>query len=85
LTEFKVALRSFAEKDKARTDDDESVVMKTSSAPTQKMKNHVGKTGNPTGKLTCFACGQHGHKAHSCDHKMKNKLWCSFCKNHYAY
>jgi len=41
-----------------------------------KARNHVGKTGNPT----CYACGQRGHKALSCDDKMKNRLWCDFCK-----
>ena len=81
FTEFKVALRNFEDTEKARTDDDdESVVMKTSSTPFHKTNNHVGKTGNPTGNITCFACGQRGHKADSCVSKTKNKLWCSFCK-----
>ena len=80
FTEFKVALRNFEDTEKARTVDDESVVMKTSSASMHKTRNHVGKTGNPTGNLTCYACGQRGHKAQNCDDKMKNRLWCNFCK-----
>ena len=78
--EFKVTLRNFEDTENARTVDDESVVMKTYRASMHKTRNHVGKTGNPTGNLTCFACGQRGHKAQSCDDKMKNRLWCSFCK-----
>jgi len=45
--EFKVALRNFEDTDRSPTDDnDESVVMKVAN-----MKH-----------ITCFACGQHGHK-----------------------
>jgi len=80
FTEFRVALRDFEDTEKARTADDKSVVMKTSSASMHKTRNHVGKTGNPTCNLTCYACGQRGHKAQSCDDKMKNRLRCNFCK-----
>ena len=69
FTEFKVALRSFEDTEKARSDDnDESVVMKTVSKSL------------PTANITCFACGQQGHKADSCVDRTRNKLWCSFCK-----
>lgn len=79
FSEFKVALRNFEDTEKTRTDDDgESVVMKATSKPPHK----INKSGNsnPTGNITCFACGQRGHKADSCGSKAKNKLWCSFCK-----
>jgi len=79
-TEFEDALPNFEGTEKARIADDESVVMKTSSASMHKTRNHVGKTGNPTCNLTCYACGQRGHKAQSCDDKIKNRLWCNFCK-----
>ena len=77
FTEFKVALRNFEDTEKARTDD-ESVVMKTSGTPLH--KNSVSKPGNFASNITCYACGQRGHKADSCGSKAKSKLWCSFCK-----
>jgi len=78
--ELKVDLRNFEDTEKARTANDVPVVMKTSSASMHKTRNHVRKTGNPTGNLICYACGQRGHTAQSCDDKMKNRLWCNFCK-----
>ena len=77
---LKSRFRNFEDTENARTADDKSVATKTSSASMHKTRNHVGKTGNPTGNLTCFACGQRGHKAQSCDDKMKNRLWYSFCE-----
>jgi len=68
--EFKVSLQNFVDTEKARTDvDDESVVMKA-----------VGKTNSTSGNITCFACGERGHKSDSYGSKAKNKLWCNFCK-----
>ena len=78
FTEFKVALRNFEDTEKVRTDDDnESVVMKAVSRPPHK-PNKAGEMNNPAANITCFACGQRGHKSNSCVNK--NKLWCSFCK-----
>ena len=79
FTDFKAALRNYEDTEKVRTDD-ESAVMKTYSSPANKMKNPPGKSGNPSSNVTCFACGQRGHKADTCGNKAKNKLWCSFCK-----
>lgn len=76
FAEFKAALRNFEDTEKARSDEnDDSAVMKamSKSLPVHKMKKS-------TGNITCFACGQQGHKADSCVDKTRNKLWCSFCK-----
>ena len=77
FTDFKAALRNYEDTEKVRTDD-ESAVMKTYSSPANKMKNHPGKSGNPSSNVTCFACGQRGHKADTCGNKAKNKLWCNY-------
>jgi hypothetical protein len=80
FTEFKVALRISKTLKKARTsEDDESVIMKATSNPQHRAKNPVRNMGT-TGNISCFACGQRGHKADRCGDKANNRLWCSSCK-----
>ena len=74
FTDFKVALRSFEDTEKAYTGDDESVVMKTVDKPALKAKN------KQSGNIKCYACGQPGHKSDSCGERLANKLWCNQCR-----
>jgi hypothetical protein len=76
FAEFKVALRSFEDTERSCSADvqTESVVMKTADN-----RKPVHPKNRP-GTLSCYACGQKGHKADSCVDKSRNKLWCSLCK-----
>ena len=79
FTEFKAALRSFEDTERARTVTSDDSVMKTFHRGSR-------ETGNltPTGRsdnrdnIICHKCKQVGHIAHFC--KSKPKLWCSFCR-----
>ena len=31
--------------------------------------------------LTCYSCGEIGHKSSNCSNKSKGKLWCGICKS----
>lgn len=73
FAEFKTKLRSYesTEKFSSASSGDDSVM---------KVKGRLGCEG----KLTCYNCGQKGHKAMGCpatgEHR-EQRQWCSFCKS----
>lgn len=75
FTEFKVALRNFEDTEKARDENEESVVVRTISRQTHQMKSAARRMNSRPGNIKCYACGQHGHKADSCTGKINAKLW----------
>ena len=88
FSEFKVALRSYEETERACRSNaqKDDVVMKidakskTFNRPS--MNNQAGRNNRPSSSssLVCFKCGKHGHKASDCFTKIKR--WCENCKNH---
>ena len=87
FSEFKVALRSYEETEKACKSNVEKddVVMKIDSesrvSNSSKPVNKQGsKSSKPNSSLVCFKCGKPGHKAPECYSKVKR--WCEICKNH---
>ena len=90
FTEFKVALRSFEETEKAcrPSVEKDDVVMKFESKaysgrPSKAMNIQEGKYSRPCSSpgLVCFKCGKQGHKAAECYSRPKVKRWCEICKN----
>ena len=71
---FKTALRNYEENEKARSEhlgsQDDSVMKMFNKYPV------VNKT--PDGGITCFKCGQKGHKSFQC--RQRSTKFCDFCK-----
>ena len=77
FVKFKACLRSFEESEHSRSNYDQDNVMKFSS--------------NSAQKITCFSCGEQGHKKYQCPKKntsvsaenkqQKTKRWCESCKS----
>lgn len=79
FSEFKVALKNYEESEKSRR----SQSATASEDNVMRMKNSVsGKN------ITCYSCGNKGHKSFECKNKNKSafssnkhKRWCEICKN----
>ena len=90
FAEFKVALRSFEENERASFSS--SRVMYNNHGP-QQPQNFQPQNFHPQ-KPTCHKCGREGHKANNCNqqfpannnhnkkktHQQGKKMWCSYCK-----
>ena len=76
--EFKVALRSYEETEKSRT---------SSQTGDDSVMNCKQKNLPPKGSVTCYSCGQPGHKSPQCRSKDKknpkkeSNRWCSHCRS----
>lgn len=74
--EFKVALRSYEETEKSCT---------PPPADEDNVLNCKLKSPAANGSVTCYSCGQPGHKSPECRSKDKKKKkgnrWCSHCKS----
>ena len=74
--EFKVALRSYEETEKSCT---------TPSAGEDNVLKCILKSPVANGSITCYSCGQPGHKSSECRSKAKKKKkgnrWCNHCKS----
>ena len=74
--EFKVALRSYEETEKSHT---------VSPSGEDSVMNCKQKSPTSNGSITCYSCGQPGHKSSECRSKDKkkkgNNRWCSHCKS----
>ena len=72
--EFKVVLRSYEETQKSCT---------TPSADEDNVLNSKLKSPVANGSITCYSCGQPGHKSSECRSRDKKKgnRWCSHCKS----
>ena len=79
FTEFKAALRSFEETERARTATSNDSVMKTMYGSSRVINGaqSVAKGCNRD-NVVCYRCKQSGHIARFCENKPK--LWCSFCR-----
>ena len=75
--EFKVTLRSYEETEKSRT---------PSQTGDDSVMNCKQKNLPPNSSVTCYSCGQPGHKLPQCRSKDKknpkkeNNRWCSHCR-----
>ncbi|XP_071959493.1 uncharacterized protein [Antedon mediterranea] len=65
FTDFKIALRSFEESEKAQRETKDDSVMKTQESE----------------RIVCFKCGKQGHKSFECRSKQDRGRWCKVCKN----
>jgi len=75
FSEFKAALRSFEDTERARTATGDDSFMRTVNGPSP-------KPVKDTRSITCYRCGQlTNHIARNCPNKPKYKLWCSYCRN----
>jgi len=76
FNEFKTALRSFEETEKFCT---------PSQTDGDSVMNCKQKTPPAESSITCYSCGQPGHKPPACRSKDKKKKkgrrWCSHCKS----
>ena len=74
--EFRTLLRSYEERVKSRT---------PSTPGEDSVMNCKQKSPPANGSITCYSCGQPGHKSPECrsmDKKKKgNNRWCSHCKS----
>ena len=76
--EFKIALRSYEETEKSRT---------PSQTGEDSVMNCKKKNSPPKASVTCYSCGQLGHKSPECRSKDKknpkkeNNRWCSHCRS----
>ena len=89
FSEFKVALRSYEETEKAcrSSENNDDVIMKidyksrvSNSRPSKPVNSQDGMSYRPSSNLVCFTCGKPGHRASACYSKVKR--WCENCKNH---
>ena len=73
--EFKEALRSFEDTERARAVTSDDSIMKTYTAP-RPVQHSAMKD------IVCYRCGLLGtHIARNCKNKPKNKMWCSHCQS----
>ena len=78
FTEFKAALRSFEDTERACVSAIDDSVMKAGVGKASTYGSSTMATGNPgTSNIVCHKCKQIGHIARHCSRK---KLWCSFCR-----
>ena len=74
--EFKVALRSYEETEKSHT---------PSQTGEDSVMNCKQKSSSSNASITCYSCGQSGHKSPECRSKDKkkkgNNRWCNHCKS----
>ena len=76
--EFKIALRSYEETERSRT---------PSQTGDDRVMNCKQKNLPPNGSVTCYSCGQPGHKSPRCRSKDKknpkkeSNRWCSHCRS----
>ena len=77
---FKVALKNFAENEKARSEhqDTDANVMKVNH------RTKGEKEGTKSSGVTCYTCHQTGHKRYQCPQRLKK--WCDTCNTgtHYS-
>jgi len=77
FAEFKAALRSFEDTERARVSTvDDSVMKAVYDRPRVNNSGPSATGAGNHGNIVCYKCKQIGHIARFCD---KKKLWCSFC------
>ncbi|KAI7790594.1 hypothetical protein IRJ41_015031 [Triplophysa rosa] len=77
FAQFKTKLRSFESTEKFHTSSSDDNVMRASaSAPDIRGRERVAD-----GDITCYSCGQRGHKSRACPNQRRKRQWCSYCKS----
>ncbi len=77
FAEFKTKLRNFESTEKFHNSASEDNVMRA-SASTPEWK---GRERLACSEITCYNCGQNGHKACACPTPNRKRQWCSYCKS----
>ncbi|KAI7806633.1 hypothetical protein IRJ41_009193 [Triplophysa rosa] len=73
FAQFKTKLRSFESTEKFHTSSSDDNVMRASaSAPDIRGRERVAD-----GDITCYSCGQRGHKSRACPNQRRKRQWCS--------
>ena len=78
ITEFKIALRSFEETERARVQPGDSLLKMAQKASSQRGNGSRSTVGNDPKQVLCYDCGGRGHIARHC--RQKKSLWCKYCK-----
>jgi len=78
FSEFKVALRSYEDTERARGASGGDSVLKARNATNSSAWYPKGRAQKD---VTCFKCQLPGHIARHCENKPKTRLWCSHCRS----